>query len=206
MFEGRAFTGRTSHRLAAFWLLGCTLALGVRADGEDLTGTWLLDDSLSDDPALVVREESSQGGGSGIGRSVVRGINIFGIPVGSLPLPSGSSDESSPEEAFAASAYVLAKVTEIRVLQEAAATEIEYSDGTTVTYRHGVPDEREAATVLADWDDAVFEVEHRLANGNKVTENYRLDAATDELRWMVRLKPKKGAAAEIERVYYRKGR
>jgi hypothetical protein len=202
---------RNGNRLAAIalaraaqFVVVCVLAAGARAEGElDLTGTWLLDESLSDNPTKVLRDASSARGGDGIGRQIVRSVSVFGIPVGSLPLPSGGDDEEEDSQADDPQENALQPISRMRILQQAQATELEYGGATTVTYRHGIREELEDRTIFASWKNGALEVEQRLADGSKITEAYVLNSAVEQLEWTVRHKPKKGEAVEIRRVFYR---
>ena len=203
MRDGRTRSTRALQGTVGLLVGLCAAAALARAESTaDLTGTWVLDDSLSDDPAAVLRERSS-GGGSGLGRQIVRGVNIFGIPVGSLPVPTGGDDESQePEDLAGPAAYTVAAVERLRILQESAASAFDYDDATSVIYQHGIREESEAGTVLAEWRGGTLEIEHRLSNGTRITETYELDAV-EQLHWTVRFKAHKGDGVVIERVYYR---
>jgi len=195
-----------SLALGALALLA-TFSTEVAADDRtDLTGTWVIDTSISDDPGQALRDarESSSNGSGSLAR-MARGISVFGIPIGSLPLPGGGSrSEADDAEAIVDVDYLLANVSEIRVLQQAKATQFEYGQNELVSYEHGVSGETEHGTVLADWDRHGFTVEHDLENGTRVTETYVLDPATDRLHWDVSVRRKKAKAIEISRVYDRK--
>ena len=203
MRDRRTSLSLTPQRVVGLLVGLCLVATLARADGDaDLTGTWELDDSLSDDPVAVLRERSSPSG-SGLGRAVVRNISVFGIPVGSLPLPSGNDDEPTEvDEAAGPAAYTVSVVERLGIVQEAAASTFDYGNATRVRYPHGVRQESDAGTVVAEWRGGGLEIEHRLSNGTKITETYELDAV-DQLHWTVRFKERKGDSVVIERVYYR---
>jgi hypothetical protein len=179
---------------------------GSPRDGADLTGSWILDESASDDPAAVIRDASSHSGAAGGKlKRVFGGVSVLGIPVGSLPLPSGASsaEPPDPEESAGQAAYTLEAVHEIRILQQRDATEFDYDHRALVSYQHGVAVETSDATVEADWHHDGFVIEHDLDDGTKIVETYRLDDVRQELDWKVRFKARKADAIEIERVYYR---
>jgi hypothetical protein len=175
------------------------------AGPPDLTGTWVLDKPHSDDPARPREERSSRGGGSGVARQVVRGISVFGIPVGSLPVPAGHEAEPLEADDLPGAEQALSEVTHIRILQESSATEFDYGGALTATYQHGRVSQNPDGTVRAAWNGDVFEVVHELESGTKVTETYLLDAA-QVLHWLVRLKQKKADAVVVERVFRREAR
>jgi hypothetical protein len=202
MLNGYRLSAIAQARAVQF-LVVCALVAGARAESQvDLTGTWLLDESLSDNPTKVLRDASSTRGGDGIGRQIARSVSVFGIPVGSLPLPSGG-DEEQESEAEDPPENALQPISRMRILQDAQATELEYDGSTTVTYRHGIREEREDRSIVASWKNGALEVEQRLADGSKITEAYVLNSAAEQLEWTVRHKPEKGESVEIRRVFYR---
>lgn len=179
---------------------------GSPQDGSNLTGSWVLDETASDDPVVAMRTASSHSGATGGKlKRVFGGVSVFGIPVGGLPLPSGTSsaEPPDPEDSAGQAAHTLEAVHEIRILQQGDATELDYDHRVLVSYRNGVPVETSDATVEADWHHNGFVIEHDLDNGTKIVETYRLDEVRQELDWKVRFKARKADAIEIERVYYR---
>ncbi len=190
--------------LPLLWLLTVD-ATAQPAGPPDLTGTWVLDKPHSDDPARPREERSSRGGGSGVVRQVVRGISVFGIPVGSLPVPVGHEPEPLEASDLPGAEQALSEVTQIRILQEGAASEFDYGGALTATYQHGRLAQNPDGTVRAAWNGDVFEVVHELESGTQVTETYLLDAA-EELHWLVRLEQKKADAVVVERVFRRAAR
>ncbi len=190
---------RAALAVLAFIAIG---AVAQPAPHPNLTGTWVLDKSHSDNPARPREEKSASSGGSGIGRQVIKGINVFGIPVGSLPLPTGHEPEPLEADDLPGAEQALSVVTQIRILQEASATELDYGGALTATYQHGRRAEDRDGGVRAGWNGDVFEVVHEYENGTTVTETYLLDGA-DDLHWLVRLKQKKADPVVVERVFTR---
>jgi hypothetical protein len=197
--SARAAQLRAALALLTFFTIG---AAAQPAAHPNLTGTWALDKPHSDNPAHPREQSSSHSGGSGIGRSVIKGINVFGIPVGSLPLPTGHEPEPLDADDLPGAEQALSIVTQIRILQEASATEFDYGGPLTATYEHGRRSEDRDGSVRAGWNGDVFEVVHEYENGTTVTETYLLDGA-DDLHWLVRLKQKKADPVVVERVYSR---
>jgi hypothetical protein len=171
----------------------------------DLTGTWAIVKSQSDNPARPRTEDSSKKSGSGVARQVARGISVFGIPVGSLPVPAKREPEPLDVDALVGAEQLLSEVAQIRILQDASATELDYGGAMSATYDHGVRTQDGDRTVHASWNRDVFEVVHELEGGAQVYETYLLDAAGD-LHWTVRLKQKKAETRVIERVFTRETR
>jgi hypothetical protein len=178
----------------------CQVAM---ADSEaGLAGTWLLDDRSSDDP---VRELLGRQG-DGLGSRIVRSVNVFGIPVGSLPFPDGEDDDEplTPEQVVGALAYVFEATYRLRVSQDDATTEIRYGNAPTIGYRAPETLQRNGWTSKVDWRDGELTIEHeRAADGAHISERYWVEARAGELHWTVRLKRAKSRAVDVERVFYR---
>lgn len=179
-------------------------SVGVHAalaeGGTDLSGTWMLDEILSDDPVRVMRDGVS---GDGLGRRVARGVSIFGIPVGNLPPPAGADNEVEPEDGLRGVEHVFESIGRLRIEQDVAATEIRYGNAPAVTYRHEARDEREGAAVSVEWQNGILEIEHELADGARLSERYWVEARSGELHWTARLKRNKTPAADVKRIFYR---
>lgn len=172
------------------------------AELPNLSGTWSLAPSQSQDPNEVLgdaAEAKSQGAGQSVKR-VLRGINIFGVPVGSLPLPER---EKEPDDDEADYLDRLLTATELEILQESSATDIDYKPGATATYPHGVEVETDVAKIVANWRNDVFEISHDLWNGTKITETYVVEP-TGSLRWTVEIERKRAKPIAIMRVFTRK--
>jgi len=193
--------------LAAFPLLALfTLSESAAAAVPDFTGTWVLDKPHSDSPARPRTEnESKKGAGSGLAKQVVRGVNIFGIPVGSLPLPAKHEPEPLDVDALSGAEQLLSEVTQIRILQEPSAAEFDYGGPLTATYVYGAKSQDGDRTVRASWNHDVFEVVHEIEGGARVKETYLLDGAGD-LVWTVRIEQKHAETRVIERVFMRAAR
>jgi hypothetical protein len=174
------------------------------ASRPDLTGTWELDASRSDDPLLAQKEHESSGGGSGAARRVINGISVFGVPVGQLPFPAKEAAEPLEPDDLPGAEQVLSTVTRIRILQEESATEFDYGGAWTAAYTHEGRAQDADEAVSANWHGSDFEVVHHFDDGTKVTETYHVGATGQELHWVVRLKRKGADEIAIERVFERK--
>lgn len=185
----------------------------VLAQGDTgLDGTWSLEERSSDDPAEELRGGGSgDGNGNGVGRQVVRGISIFGVPVGGLGLPDDQQPDEEENDAEAAEetalrgvSHIFATTYRLEIRQNEDVTEVRYGSGPSMIYRHPTRLEREDGSVIrADWQDDRLSVEHELANGARVSERYWVDARTGELNWTVRLKRDKQSTVDVKRVFYR---
>jgi hypothetical protein len=184
--------------IAALALAGAAAA----ADPPDLTGTWSLEKRRSDNPARPRTEESKKKGGSGAAKQVARGISVFGIPVGSLPLPSKREPEPLAVDDLAGAEQLMSEVLQIRILQEPGAVEFDYGGAMSATYELGARARDGERTVVASWNHDMLEVVRELDHDARVTETYLLDGAGD-LVWTVRLEQKRAEPRVIERIFTR---
>jgi hypothetical protein len=196
---------------ASQWLMVALMAVAgpvAAADsGDSLAGTWSLDDRSSDDP---VRELAGEHAGDGLGRRVVRSVNVFGFPVGSLPLPG--EDEEKEEEPLTPAqvvgpslAYAFEATYRLRITQNDSATEVRYGNGPSIIYRGGDRFQHDGWTSKVEWHGDELTVEHeRPADGAHISERYWVEARAGELHWTVRMKrPKKSGTVDVKRVFYR---
>ena len=193
---------------AVSWLAGALMAVAghvATADsGNSLAGTWSLDDRSSDDP---VHELDPRNGGEGLGRRVARSVNVFGIPVGSLPLPGDDEEEEdplTPEQIVGGLAYVFEATYRLRITETDAATEVRYGNTPSIVYHDSDTLQRSGWTSKVELRDGELTVEHeRAADGARVSERYWVEPRADELHWTARFKRAKGKAVEVNRVFYR---
>jgi hypothetical protein len=184
---------------------GATAVFGE--EGADLNGTWTLEERSSDDPVQELRGGGS-GEGNGLGKQIVRGVSIFGVPVGGLALPDDQDEEEDEDDAADTSLrgveHVFESTFRIIVTQNEDATEIRYGSGPSMIYRHASRVEREDGSVVrSDWQNDRLSVEHELANGTRVSERYWVESRTGELSWTVRLKRDNEPTVDVKRVFYR---
>jgi hypothetical protein len=180
-------------------------ALAVFADNDtDLTGTWTLEERSSDDP---VHELHGGGHAEGFGRQVVRGINIFGFPVGAVVPAEGADDEDEdePDDSLQGVEQVFETTYRVKIQRGDDVTEIQYGNEPAISYRYGTPVERDGVVVRADWQNGVLEVEHTLADGAHLSERYWVEARSGELHWTARLKRSKTPTVDVKRIFYRAG-
>ena len=192
---------------AVGWLVAALLLLAghvaAAESGDSLAGTWSLDDRSSDDP---VRKVAGGHDGDGLGRRIVKSVNVFGIPVGSLPLPGDGEKEEplTPEQTVGALAYVFEATYRLRITQDDAVTEIRYGNAPPISYSPSKTLERDGWTSQVEWRDDELTIEHeRAADGAHLSERYWVEARADELHWTARLKRAKGRTVDVERVFYR---
>jgi hypothetical protein len=191
-------------------VVALTATLSVTASAANdtaLAGTWTLEERGSDDPVRELRGGGS-GEGTGVGKEIVRGISIFGVPVGGLALPEESVDEDDEEDeatngSLTGIEYVFEATYRLVVQHNDDVTEIRYGAGPSMIYRHASRIERaDGSVVRADWQNDRLSVEHELANGTRVSERYWVDARTGELNWTTRLKRDKDTV-NVKRIFYR---
>jgi len=184
--------------------------VAAAAEGDtSLAGSWTLEERGSDDPVQELRGGGS-GEGNGLGKQVVRGISIFGVPVGGLALPEdqdagdNKDEDDASDSALRGVEHIFESTFRMTIAQNEDVTEIRYGSGPSMIYRHPTRIEREDGSVMrADWQNERLAVEHELANGARVSERYWVDARSGELNWTVRLKRDGQSTVDVKRVFYR---
>src|SRR6185503_4140767 len=170
---------------------------------DPLAGTWSLDDRSSDDPVEAIGGKH----GNGLGRQIARSVNVFGIPVGSLPLPGDGEEEEeplTPEQVAGALAYVFEATYRLRITQNDAATVMRYGNSPTLSYLTPSNFEHDGWTSKVERRGSELTIEHeRPSDGAHVSERYWVDARGDELHWTARFKRAKSATVDVKRVFYR---
>src|SRR5688572_14233589 len=193
-------------KLLAVALMASVAGQGVAAEsGDSLAGTWSLDDRSSDDP---IDEIDGRQGGDGLGRRIVKSVNVFGIPVGSLPLPGDEEEEEDPltpaQIVGASLAYVFEATYRLRITQNDSATEIRYGNAPSNIYRAAATFQHDGWTSKAEWHDGELTIVHeRPADGAHISERYWVEARANELHWTVRMKRPKKGTVDVKRVFYR---
>jgi hypothetical protein len=171
--------------------------------GPSLAGTWSLDDRSSDDPV----DEIAGKHGNGLGRQIVRSVNVFGIPVGSLPLPGDDEEKEdplTPQQVVGALAYVFEATYRLRITQNDTAIEIRYGNAPTISYLTPANFQHDGWTSKVEWRDGALTIEHeRPSDGAHVSERYWVEARADELHWTAQFKRAKSKTIDVKRVFYR---
>jgi hypothetical protein len=190
------------------WLAVALLSLAgghgaAAAAAKSLAGTWSLDDRSSDDP---IHKIGGGREGDGLGRRIVKSVNVFGIPVGSLPLPGeGEKDEPlTPEQVAGALAYVFEATYRLQVTQNDTGTEIRYGNAPTISYSPSKTLERSGWTSKVELHDGELTIEHeRAADGARISERYWIEPRSDELHWTAQFNRAKSRTVDVKRVFYR---
>ena len=178
-------------------------------EGTGLAGSWTLEERSSDDPVQELRGGGGSGEGNGVGKQIVRGVSIFGVPVGGLALPDDQDvdqeeDEDDADTSLRGVEHIFESTFRITITQNEDATEIRYGSGPSMIYRHASRVEREDGSVVrSDWQNDRLSVEHELANGTRVSERYWVESRSGELTWTVRLKRADEPTVDVKRAFYR---
>ena len=189
--------------LLALALLSLTVHVAAADSGKSLAGTWSLDDRSSDDPV----DEIGGKHGNGLGRQIVRSVNVFGIPVGSV-IPDGENGEKedplTPQQVAGALAYVFEATYKLRITQNDTATAIRYGNAPTISYLTPANFEHDGWTSKVELHDGALTIEHeRAADGAHVSERYWIEPRADELHWTATFKRHKSNTVDVKRVFYR---
>lgn len=189
------------------WLLAglliCAAGSATAADADGaLAGTWSLDDRSSDDPVRKIQGEHA---GNGLARQVVRSINVFGFPVGSV-LPGDEEekeDPPAPQDVLGALSYVFEATYKLRITQDGGATEIRYGNTPSMIYRDSDAFESNGWKSKVEIRNGAVTIEHERVDGARVSERYWVEKRADELHWTARFKHPKSRAVDVKRVFYR---
>ena len=169
---------------------------------HSLAGTWSLDDRSSDDPVVEIGGKH----GNGLGRQIVRSVNVFGFPVGAV-LPDEEQEKEdplTPQQVVGALAYVFEATYKLRITQTDATTEIHYGNAPTMIYRTPATFQHDGWTSKVEWHNGELTIEHeRPSDGAHVSERYWVVARADELHWTAQFKRAKSGTVDVKRVFYR---
>jgi hypothetical protein len=192
---------------AVEWLAVALLCLAghpaAAADADSsLAGTWSLDDRSSDDPVSEIGGKH----GNGLGRQIIRSVNVFGFPVGAVMPSEGQEKEDplTPQQVVGALSYVFEATYKLRITQNQATTEIRYGNSPTMSYRAPATFQNDGWTSKVEWHNGALTIEHdRPSDGAHVSERYWVVAKADELHWTAQFKRAKTGTIDVKRVYYR---
>lgn len=189
--------------LAVGFMMSVAGHVAAAESSDSLAGTWSLDDRSSDDPV----DEIGGKHGNGLGRQIVRSVNVFGIPVGSLPLPGDGAEEEeplTPEQVAGTLAYVFEATYRLRITQNDTATVIRYGNAPTISYLTPANFQHDGWTSKVEWRDGALTIEHeRPSDGAHISERYWVEARAEELHWTAQFKRHKSKTVDVKRVFYR---
>ena len=189
------------------WLAAALLCLGGHAavaagSAGSLAGTWSLDDRSSDDPVGEIGGKH----GNGIAKQIVRNVNIFGFPVGSV-LPGEEQEKEdplTPQQVVGALSYVFEATYKLQITQNDSTTEVRYGNSPTMVYRTPTTFDHDGWTSKVEWHNGALTIEHeRPSDGAHVSERYWVVAKADELHWTAQFKRAKSGTVDVKRVFYR---
>ena len=188
--------------LAVALLISASGHVAAAGSADALAGTWSLDDRSSDDPV----DEIGGKHGNGLGKQIVRSVNVFGIPVGSV-LPGEEQEKEdplTPQQVAGALAYVFEATYRLRITQNDTATVIRYGNAPTISYLTPATFQHDGWTTKVERRGSELTIEHeRPSDGAHVSERYWVEARADELHWTAQFKRAKTGTIEVKRVYYR---
>ena len=188
--------------LAVALLISASGHLAAAGSADALAGTWSLDDRSSDDPV----DEIGGKHGNGLGKQIVRSVNVFGIPVGSV-LPGEEQEKEdplTPQQVAGALAYVFEATYRLRITQNDTATVIRYGNAPTISYLTPATFQHDGWTTKVERRGSELIIEHeRPSDGAHVSERYWVEARADELHWTAQFKRAKTGTIDVKRVYYR---
>lgn len=193
--------------LAALRLMLAGVTALQAAAMPDLTGTWQLNKDASDDPAKVMKEARSSGGGRGGGSG--GGMGGMGMGHGGHGHGSGGrggdrgendGGAQSAEDWFAALTTLKIEHSEPRLaITDAAGHErVVYTDGRKVEEErsHGG-----TTVVIASWKDGRVQIVSTPETGSKITETFAVTADRTQLTVTTKLEGGRAPAVTIRRVY-----
>jgi len=188
--------------LAVALLISASGHVAAAGSADALAGTWSLDDRSSDDPV----DEIGGKHGNGLGKQIVRSVNVFGIPVGSV-LPGEEQEKEdplTPQQVAGALAYVFEATYRLRITQNDTATVIRYGNAPTISYLTPATFQHDGWTTKVERRGSELIIEHeRPSDGAHVSERYWVEARADELHWTAQFKRAKAKTVDVKRVFYR---
>ena len=188
--------------LALLFLAGCT-STGVSntpPNDVDLSGSWLLNQSLSADTQGAIAHAVAQGReariGAAQGRGGMRGGKGGGRREGGKGRNRSIDQAPTPRERLDVLVAELSPSAEQVVIEQTAA-ELIVSYGTQWEYRH-LFGEKVAVSVAgydgerrSGWQDQQFIVETKTESGSKVTERFTVDPDDKQLQIVLTLESKR---------------
>ena len=167
----------------------------------DLSGEWIINYPLSDDPSEVLGNGTSAAeNGFGLLKSIGYSIGVYGISVGDIAdmLPRREQQEPViPRE-------ITDAMDELSVVQDDVTIEIIYDQISTVVYRNGEMPLETDSYASAIWQDGAFVVEREPTDGLAIGETFLLAPDGKQLIWIVNFELPNGDDLEITRIYDRR--
>ncbi len=178
-----------------------TAAATTTAAPVDLSGEWIINYPLSDDPSEVLGDGTSASeSGFGLLKSIGYSIGVYGISVGDIAdmLPRREREEPViPHE-------ITDAMDELSVVQDEATIEITYDQVSTVVYRNGETPSDADSYESAIWQEGAFVVRREPTDGLAIGETFLLAPDGKQLIWIVTFELPNGDDLEITRIYDRR--
>ena len=179
----------------------CAFLMTGTAEAQ-LSGKWVLDEDRSDDPATEVQKSEQRGRFGRLGAGASGNVTVFGVQI---PVERTQEQErierSIDSAAIVRSGYLLSAIDEIEIVQDRRFADFKYDTLRTRTYENGAEIKTGYSTIVAEWSENDFVIEHALIGGGEISETYELDGA--RLQWDVRVQKDGLRTIRISRVYER---
>jgi hypothetical protein len=167
----------------------------------DLSGEWIINYPLSDDPSEVLGDGTSAAeSGFELAKNIGYSIGVYGISIGDIVdmLPRREEEQVVfPRE-------ITDALDQLSVVQDQDAIEIDYDSTSVVVYRNGEGPRETDPYDSAVWQDGAFVVEREPREGLALSETFLLAPDGKQLIWIVAFEAPNGDLYEVTRVYDRR--
>ena len=184
-------------------LAGCSTLGSHPPRHLDLSGQWQLNESLSDDPAAVMHQRASGGGGmrwhgGGMGGPGHHGGG--GGSGGGWPGVGGSGPRRGPNNDFLVRPEHLTiqqGTSMLKLISDGVPTDFEYGEKVVASVQGG------AAERSSGWKGQDFVVKFKVTDGPSATRNYELGDGGRQLIVHTELTGSRGGTRKLRTVYER---
>ncbi|HEY5624278.1 MAG TPA: hypothetical protein VIV14_11005 [Gammaproteobacteria bacterium] len=166
----------------------------------DLSGEWIINYPLSDDPSEVLGDGTSPAeSGFELAKNIGYSIGVYGISIGDIVDMLPRREEAQvvfPRE-------ITDAMDQLSVVQDQDAIEVDYDNISFVVYRNGEGPRETDSYESAVWRDGAFVVEREPREGLALSETFLLAPDGKQLIWIVSFAAPNGDRYEVTRVYDR---